>query len=582
MKHLILSLACLIISTCVSAKPVTIVPEGVSTYSIILSDMASPSEIRGAKELKQFLFEMTGARLPIKNDTSNPPEKCIIIGHSKALTSILPDFDLSSFGDEEYIIKTIGERLIIAGGKQRGTMYGVYGLLHDLGCRWYTPDASYIPKVTSIIIPETDLRDKPVFEYRDPYWFHAFNRDWSARNRVNGIGSGLTKEDGGFMMYCGFVHTFYDFVPPSVYKEEHPEWFNEGDYPQLCMTNDDVAKVMTKNVLKRIAENPDAKIYSVSQNDSDSREIVCKCESCMKAYEEEGAWSGVVLRLVNKVAEEVEKHYPDKIIDTLAYRWSERAPKVTKPRENVRVRICPILNCVSHDIRTCDYEANVNFRKTIKDWQEITDNLYIWHYCTNFIHYPYPFPQFDQLGTTPKYYAENGVCGIFLQGSYQGYGGAGAEIAAYMTSRILWNPDLDYKEEMNDFINGYYEEAGKYIGEYIWSMQERVKPHHLFIYADAHQPYFTYEDIKKANELFDKAERAVAGKPEILERIKMTRLQVRFAEIAHMIKHNKTENLLEMFNQFEKDCQDMGVRLSEGAISFEQMRSSIEEILAGK
>ncbi len=46
-------------------KPLALVKQGKSTYSICVSEAASPSERRGAEELQRFVAEMSGARLPI-------------------------------------------------------------------------------------------------------------------------------------------------------------------------------------------------------------------------------------------------------------------------------------------------------------------------------------------------------------------------------------------------------------------------------------------------------------------------------------------------------------------------------------
>jgi hypothetical protein len=51
-----------------AAQPLKLVQEGKSTYSIVISTDASPSEKHGAQELQKFLEEMSGARLPVVTD----------------------------------------------------------------------------------------------------------------------------------------------------------------------------------------------------------------------------------------------------------------------------------------------------------------------------------------------------------------------------------------------------------------------------------------------------------------------------------------------------------------------------------
>ena len=72
--------------------------------------------------------------------------------------------DFAALGDEGFTIQTSGPHLVIAGGRLRGTMYGVYAFLEEvLGCRWYAPGASFIPKKPTIKIgkPEYHRRRRP-------------------------------------------------------------------------------------------------------------------------------------------------------------------------------------------------------------------------------------------------------------------------------------------------------------------------------------------------------------------------------------------------------------------------------------
>ena len=52
-----------------------------------------------------------------------------------------------------FVIKTDSLRLIIAGGNDKGTLFGVYTFLEKyLGCRMYAPEVKIIPKKDTISI----------------------------------------------------------------------------------------------------------------------------------------------------------------------------------------------------------------------------------------------------------------------------------------------------------------------------------------------------------------------------------------------------------------------------------------------
>jgi len=148
------------------------------------------------------------------------------------------------------------------------------------------------------------------------------------------------------------VHSFNQMIPPEKYFSSHPEWFSlidgarRSERSQLCLTNKEMLQESIKNVLEWIQQHPEARIISVSQNDWTGW---CECDNCRRVEEEEGGvHSGPLLRFVNAVADEIGKKYPDKLIDTLAYWYTEDPPAKVRPRPNVRIRLCPIGVCESH------------------------------------------------------------------------------------------------------------------------------------------------------------------------------------------------------------------------------------------
>src|SRR2546421_12834030 len=84
----------------------------------------------------------------------------------------------SSEPEEHYSIRTDGKNIIITGGGKRGAMYGCYAFLQDvLGCRWYTRSVSFIPHKPTLTVGPLNLHGGPAFEYREPYFTEAFDRD---------------------------------------------------------------------------------------------------------------------------------------------------------------------------------------------------------------------------------------------------------------------------------------------------------------------------------------------------------------------------------------------------------------------
>jgi hypothetical protein len=535
----LLSLVMALASAAFAAQSLTLVENGKSTYSICISSQASPSEKRGAAELQKFLYEMSGAQLPMVTDAGKFKGNLILVGRGKLTDQIKPAIDYAKLGEEGFALKTSGKRLVITGGRLRGTMYGVYTFLDKLGCRWFTREVSRIPKMPTIRVAALDEVHTPAFEYREPFFTEAFEKDWAARNRVNGASMQLDESTGGKVTYYPFVHSFNQMIPPEKYFRQHPEWFSlidgarRADHSQLCLTNPELLRESVKNVLEWIRANPNARIISVSQNDWTGW---CECDNCRRAEQEEGGvHSGPMLRFVNAVAEEVGKKYPDKLIDTLAYWYTEDPPAKVRPRPNVRIRLCPIGACESHPYEKCP--RNAYFMRNLRNWSKITNQLYIWHYNTNFAHYLLPFPDFDELAADIPMYKRHGVVGVFLEGAYPtGGGGENAELRSYVMARQLWDTGTKVDQEVNEFLEAVYGKAAKAMrGYYDWMHQQvRFAPdgrgEHIYIFMHPKAKYLSREFLDRAKEIFRQAE-AAADNETIRRRVRQAKLSIDYVEL---------------------------------------------------
>ena len=113
--------------------------DGKTNYRIVLPAEPTSTERIAADELAKYLKQISGATFEVVDDGSPETDAEIVVGFGRRTDALLPDFDVDELGHDGFIIKTVGTRLIIAGGKKRGTMYGVYSFLEDvLGCRWWT------------------------------------------------------------------------------------------------------------------------------------------------------------------------------------------------------------------------------------------------------------------------------------------------------------------------------------------------------------------------------------------------------------------------------------------------------------
>ncbi len=486
-----------------------IVP-GKPTSSIFLSPDASPSEKWTAGELSSHLETMTGMRLPIVMSEKIPDSPLIAVGRS----AVTDKYRLQIPEGESCLLETKDQTLILAGGRQRGTMYGAFCFLEKLGCRWFTADVARIPALRGLSVPPLHEMTRPAFDYREVFFTESQGREWSARNRLNGHFHQLDETVGGKIFYMPFAHSFYDLIPPDQYFGAHPEYFalvagqRRNKNAQLCLTNADIVELALKGVQKWFTDHPGVSIASISQNDGAGW---CECDPCQQVVRDEGgAVSGVLLRFVNQIARRIAQSHPDKIIDTLAYQKTASPPVVARPLPNVQIRFCPIDACQAHPYETCVY--NRNFKKQLSQWARIAPKLVLWQYSINFAHFLLPFPNEQELISDIPRFKRAGVSGIFVEGAVSGGGGGeNAELRAYLAARLLWNSEIDVNAEIHGFLNAVYGPAAPLMTRYYvlrhaeYRRGEHFPKEHLWIDQNVDAPYLTDAFLKSTRDLLHRA-----------------------------------------------------------------------------
>jgi len=445
---------------------------------IVVPEPASASQSYAAEELASYVAKLTEVRLEIVSATA---EK---LKDNRLRTVRLVTADpMAGLGESGFRLRMQGRgtssALVIEGSAERGCLYGVYELLERFGgVRWYASDFAKVPRLETLAVPEDlDVTEKPAFAMREPFWLDV-SRDpaFAARCKVNTFSRRATPVDakyGGdayrFGRKLGSCHTLRTLLPWETYFKDHPEYFalvdgeRRGGYnEQVCLTHPDVFRIVLSNLLEHIRRDPDARFYGVSQNDS-AGDNGCQCAKCLAVDAEEDSRAGTYVRFINAIAEAVEKEFPGVLIETLAYRYTRKPPKKTRLRHNVVPCLCTIECDFGHPIATGTYPENVSFREDIRGWAAQTDQLYVWDYVTNFRHYMGTFPNGRVLQDNLKFFRDNKVKMIFEQGDYQGDHGDFAELKAWLIAKLSWNPDQPLEPLLDDFFNGYYGKAAKYV-----------------------------------------------------------------------------------------------------------------------
>lgn len=607
---LILAFFLLIVQTTKSQR-FTLVEAGASKSSIIIPECATDIEIQAAKIFQDYIQRISGARIPIESDKIEPRDGEILIGNVNRLE--LKDVPLEELGEDGLFIKNNSKSLIISGGHRKGVLYGVYTFLEKyMGCRKYSSKVTYVPKQKTIILESIRDKETPAFKYRENNYKDAYDPEYMDWHKLHS----RTQSDWGT-----FGHTFDALLSSKEYGETHPEYFsfydgkrhpgyNSRGYPlaQLCLTNPDVLEIVSKNLKSQIEHNPEKIYWSVKQNDNIN---YCRCPECTELNEKYASFTpgskiyninsntffspigqGSLLTFVNKVAE----RFPDKKISTFAYLYSRVPPKNLIPRKNVNIMICNLESPRNASIENGD----TSFSKDLIGWTHLTNDIIIWDYVVQFSNLMSPFPNLRILQPNLQYFHDNGVSMIYEQGN-RSTGGEFSELRAYLISKLLWNPNLDINEVMDDFLSGFYGNASGVIREYIDLLHDEMEQSgiELSIYGNPMQERKTFLSdslVTVYNQIFDRAEKAVSESTELLQRVKTARLPVYYAMLEIAMDQKTGENgsfvftddntlkpnpkIIEILNIFVDGCIRANVQhLKEGGMTPQEYLTSYTKFI---
>ena len=512
---------------------------GKSDYSIVIQDGASVSERTAAKDFQSVIRQIGGATLPI---VTHSARKGIYIGWTPQTGVPQPENT-----DESFTYKTIGNSLYIYGGRERGTMYGVFRFLErELGVHWYTSSFTKITKRKNYTLPSLSHSEKPVIRQRLDFYYDALrHHDWVAHNLLNTQYQLVNTPYGKMSSYWG-IHTFETLIAPSKYFHTHPEYFSvykgrRSAKAQLCLSNASMRRELTKNLLDVIAKNPGYWCYDVSQNDNP---WPCECLACARLTKRYGGYSGAMIWFVNQVANEVKRRYPDIYIGTFAYKYTRQAPKSgIKPADNVVIRLCDIECCMAHPLETC--QTNRSFLSDMNDWRKIAKNIYIWDYTTGFQNYLLPFPNFNVLSANFRYFSHSNVIGILEEGAHDAPWNEFSELKQWLIAKLMWNPKQDVDSLASLFINDYYGEAAPYIKRYYdLCLQQISKDKHFTIKINSNADLYSDAFIHHGAELIQRALTAVANNPTELKRTQRIAAQLYYLKTQRNFVKSATDATL--------------------------------------
>lgn len=517
-----------------------------SSFSLYVQPNAPEGIATAVAYLLEYAEKATGHKLTVHE--GEPAEHEIVIGMTDRDTEAVQTARARIERDGYAIVEENG-KLFITGNCTSGTVYGIIAFMENfLGVRFYAKDCICVRDNPIVRMPADYCEVfSPAFLMRDTYWYDV------SQNQVLAIqlkdNSGYLEQMEGGISYAGsFVHTLaaLNLQPHEVGK-------------QPCLTDEQVYQTVLHNVRLWLRANPNAKIISVSQNDSAADHLGCQCANCKAIDDREGTPMGSLLTFVNRIAGDIKEEFPDVYVDTLAYRYTRKAPKTIKPADNVIIRLCSIECCFGHALDDESCEENVAFKKDIEEWSAICDNLYIWDYTTNFMYYLAPFPNLGVLRENVKFYKDHNVIGMFEQGNYQSVSGEFGELRAYLIAKLLWNPDMsreEYYRHMDEFLQDYYGAGWENIRAYIDKTTECATHGYVGIYSNVRSMLMSgmenSEMIAFCEDMLALWETALEQAETEQQKAHVEKSMIQAYYLAHLKGKDRKEYLNKMYDLCEK------------------------------
>ena len=591
------------------APPLELAVEGTTNYVIVVPGEPSRQERRAAGELAVWLSKITGAEFPVVADSQPESARELSVGMTNRVTNA-ERTKLAAAGVEGYAIAVRGERLYLMGPGPMGPLPAVFALLEeDLGVRWYAhdkPRMSWADRMAAL-----DKSPWPLEQYRVPpspslaaaivprsveppvavrqLDLAYTTSPWGIRNRLSG---GLGFRYGQYAFAGGLAnHSFHRLVPPEKYFEDHPEYYSLIDSQrrweggQLCLSNRRVAEIAADTAIARLKNSAETANW-VSVAPMDHRGD-CECDACAAAIERTGAYSGLLLEFVNRIAERVEAEVPRGTVTTLIYRQSKQPPEAAmQARGNVALRFCTDFGASFNWPYHSFYDARISkHRALFERWQEISRRMWLWIYPVQYRNYLAPMPSIRPVAENIRFFADQKAEFIFIEQHCQ-QDKTRAAMRYWVFSKLLLDPALDVEELMLDFIWGYYGQAAPEVVRYHELLWDHCVRHAQFnrerdwVYPIHDEHLYRHGFVTEAREILDQA-LAAAESDEARHRVELLKAGVVYVEAAQLFVQMRDDDEApdaECYEQVRNELLAMCERLAIKDVAFHDGPNTIDTV----
>lgn len=489
-------------------------------------DGSVPAFAYGAEMLVKHFEKSAGIVLGEAKTAKNH----IVLGSCDKSEKIIKAHDMSVLGTDGFYIAFADGNIYIFGNTPVACVYGVYEFLEQyIGVRFLNVDCDYVPQIENVTISEDEVKRVPIFPERNFYCPACFYKDYSEfahKLRFSGDLFPYNERYGTVKRWFNQIpsspHNSMSYVPKEKYGKTHPEFYCKSSAnEELCYTNgitDDgeMDYSMSESVAMAVADSLEYYIkHSTTEKyfmfgKPDDANALCYCERCERNRAKYGGEAGLIIILLNAAIKEVERRLRlqniqfDFQVVTFAYQttvnppvdetYKPVSPKVI-PCSRLHVRYAPIYADYTYSL--IDARQLENVSKQIKGWMNLTHNIMIWDYMSNFGEHNWYMYNLHYFKENLRLYADSHFSYVFNQGAYNVRRDWQVEMKAYIASKLYWDLDLSIEDLRAEYVTLYYGPASKTVLEFLKRMDEFFQTKidngfHNYLGADA--PFVNYKE----------------------------------------------------------------------------------------
>lgn len=457
----------LLVSSGLRGGEFTLVKDGQSEVSIVLSAEASPQLREAAEVLQDFFERSTGVRLEVHEDQGRESGKSVIYIGTVPAGSRVP-YDLSELDDDGFVMGGVDPHtFVIIGGSDWGTEFGVYDFLEKfMGVRWLMPGENglVIPEHHTVKIPLEWIRDEPVY---------YLSRTLSGGLTTGGEGLEWVRFHRIRYDRLARAHNLNRLFPVSQYGKSHPELYpilsgrryipaSDAHHDwQPDFSNPESVKIAVQRIVEFFKENPRVSSYSLATNDTANFDESPRSQSrrsgernilnFVDASDDYFSWA-------SEVVEGVLKVYPDKWFGAQAYRETLEPPQ---QMETIPARLVP--HITYERMRWTDPALREFDQNLTREWAEVAPTLG-WYDYTYGLSYQVPRVWFHLMQEYLEWGADHNVRSYHAD-YLPNWSGEGPK--TWLMQKLLWNPRQDVEVLLDDWYrNAVGEQAAPLLKEY--------------------------------------------------------------------------------------------------------------------